>query len=126
MRILIKFALLAMTILAGMCIQAAAQQNVVNPEMVGGYRDVSTTNVEVRRAVSSALKKQSRKEHRSLTLVKINKAERQVVSGMNYRVCMDVREGRKGRIQTVTAVVYEPIRRARQLTSWQEGGCKDL
>ncbi|MFL6373438.1 MAG: hypothetical protein ACJ73D_02110, partial [Pyrinomonadaceae bacterium] len=62
----------------------------------------------------------------SVTLIKIDKAEHQVVSGTNYRICMDVRVGKHGPVHTVTAVVYEPIRKSMRLTNWEEGGCKEL
>jgi hypothetical protein len=123
MRAIIKFTFLSTLVFAGLAIQASAQQ----PMMVGGYADASIKDKEIRRAAAVAIRALSKSEHHSVTLVKINKAEKQVVSGMNYRVCMDVREGgRRNRARTITAVVYEPIRKPMRLTNSQEGGCKEL
>ena len=119
---ILKYALATIMLAGGMAISAAAQ----TPDMVGGYSDAKTSDKEIVRASKVALRDHSRKEGHSVTLVKINKAEKQVVAGMNYRLCMSVRRGRHGKVHTVTAVVYEPIRKPWRLTNWQEGGCKDL
>lgn len=94
--------------------------------MAGGYGDAGTKDKEIRHAAAVAVRQHAKREHQSVTLVKINKAEKQVVSGMNYRICMNVRHGRRGRVHTVTAVVYQPIRKPMRLTNWEEGGCKEL
>jgi hypothetical protein len=109
-------------LLAGFCIHGAAQGDPI----AGGYSDAGVKAKAVRRAAAVAILQHAKREHHSVTLVKINKAEQQVVAGMNYRLCMSVRRGRRGRVHTVTAVVYEPIRKSMRLTNWEEGGCKEL
>ena len=126
MRIITKIAILSTLVLAGLSVQAAAQAQVMTPRMVGGYEDASPREKNIRAAAVAAIREHAKREHDSVILVKINKAEKQVLSGMNYRLCMDVRRGRRGRVHTVTAVVYKPIRKPMRLTNWEEGGCKDL
>ncbi|MBV9242714.1 MAG: hypothetical protein JO314_11970 [Acidobacteria bacterium] len=104
----------------------AAYASAQGDQIVGGYGDANVKDKDVRHAAAVAIRQHSRRAHHAVTLVKINKAEQQVVSGMNYRLCMSVRRGRRGRVHTVTAVVYQPIRKPMRLTNWQEGGCKEL
>ncbi len=122
MRGIIKLSILSTLMLAGMSIHATAQAD----QMVGGYSNASTRDKEIKHAAAVAIRQHAKREHQAVALVKVNKAEKQVVSGMNYRMCMDVRRGRHGKVYTITAVVYEPIRRPMRLTNWQEGGCKEL
>jgi hypothetical protein len=109
-------------LLAGSCIHAAAQGD----QIAGGYGEAGVKDKAVRRAAAVAIRQQAKRERHSVTLIKINKAEQQVVAGMNYRLCMSVRRGRHGHVHTVTAVVYEPIRKSMRLTNWEEGGCKEM
>ena len=51
--------------------------------------------------------------------------EIQVVAGLNYRICMRVREGRRA-VRTATAVVYRDLRKRMSLTRWKNGACTDL
>ena len=122
MKSIIKISILSTLMLVGMSIHAAAQAD----QMVGGYSNASIRDKEIKHAAAVAIREHAKREHHAVTLVKINKAEQQVVSGMNYRICMDVRRGRHGRVHSVTVVVYEPIRKPMRLTNWQEGGCTEL
>ncbi|MBV9217706.1 MAG: hypothetical protein JO053_16180 [Acidobacteria bacterium] len=117
---LFKLALFFSFILGGLALTAFAQGG----QIVGGYGSVDVHDKNVRKAANVAIKQRSARTGRKLTLVKINKAEGQVVAGENYRMCMDVRDGR-GRIRTVTAVVWERIRKPMLLTNWANG-CKEL
>src|ERR1043165_5102587 len=111
----------AMLVLGGLVKMAAAQ-----PEPVaGGYSNAKTSDRSVRRAASVAVSTHAKRAHHAVTLVKILKAEKQVVAGMNYRMCLSVRRGRRGHVHTASVVVYEPIRKPMRLTSWEDGGCED-
>jgi len=103
----------------------AAESRVSAQDITGGYGDASVLDKDVRKAANVAIASRSRSTGKTLTLVKIVKAEVQVVAGLNYRVCMSVREGRK-RAKTVTAVVYKDLRNRRSLTNWKAGGCSEL
>lgn len=103
----------------------AAESRVSAQEMTGGYGDASVLDKDVRKAANVAIASRSRSPGKTLTLVKIVKAEVQVVAGLNYRVCMTVREGSK-RAKTVTAVVYKDLKNRRSLSRWKTGGCSEL
>ena len=92
--------------------------------IVGGYGDASVTDKEVKSAAVFAVKTRSKNIKRTITLVKIRKAELQVVAGLNYRICMSVREGRTTRI--ATAVVYRDLQNRKSLSRWKNGACTDL
>ena len=95
------------------------------PKATGAYRTVSQRSPDVRAAYAFAIKSQAAKETKPFAFVRVLKAESQVVAGMNYRVCMLVREG-KGRSKSVTAVVNKDLRKVWTLTSWVPGGCKQV
>ncbi len=103
----------------------AAGSHVSAQDITGGYGDASVMDKDVRRAANFAVLTRSSNTGRALKLVRIVKAEVQVVAGLNYRICMTIREGRK-RAKTVTAVVYKDLRNRRSLSRWKAGGCSDL
>jgi len=95
------------------------------PKAAGAYRTVSQRSPDVRAAYAFAIKSQAAKEAKPFAFVRVLKAESQVVAGMNYRVCMLVREG-KGRSKSVTVVVTKDLKNVWTLTSWVPGGCKKV
>lgn len=94
-------------------------------QIVGGYGDISIKSREARSAASVAVTQHNRGIRDKVTLVKILKAEQQVVAGMNYRVCLQIKT-RRGVNRTITAVVYQPIRKKMRLTDWEAGGCREI
>ena len=105
----------------GVASSAAAQTD----QIVGGYGDLSAESKDARQAADFAVKARSTKTGKNITLVRITKAEQQVVAGLNYRICMSVREGHK-KPYTVTAVVYQNLKNRRTLSKWRRGDCADL
>ena len=91
----------------------------------GGYGTASVTDKEVRKAAAFAVTTRAKRTGKAVTLVSIRKAEIQVVAGLNYRICMRVREGRRA-VRTATAVVYRDLRKRMSLTRWKNGACTDL
>jgi hypothetical protein len=84
---------------------------------VGGYSKVSVTQPEVKAAAEFAVAAQSEAK---LELVKVLRAEQQVVAGMNYKLTLSVKDD--GKSKTVEAIVWEqPWRKPNryQLTSWK-------
>jgi cystatin-C len=106
----------AITLLLGSITGVHAQQT----PMAGGYQSASVTDPDVMAAARYAVKKQKRK--RSVRLVSIERAETQVVAGMNYRLCLKVKI--KGKTRTVTTVVYKNLQQRYSLTSWKQGKCE--
>ena len=94
-------------------------------QITGGYGEASITDKGVKSAAAFAVKTRSARTNKKLTLVKIEKAEMQVVAGLNYRVCMRVKDS-KGRRSTVTAVVYKDLQNRRSLSRWKSGGCQEI
>ncbi len=118
----IRISLLLVTVVFGI---SAAASGVRAQQITGGYGDASVTDNEVKKAAAFAIRTQSQKTGRLVKLVKIEKAEVQVVAGLNYRVCMSVREGVK-KPHTVTVVVYKDLKRKRSLSRWYDEGCKEI
>lgn len=92
--------------------------------MVGGYSKVPVTDPEVRAAAEFAISAQSKATRRlserqpsKLELLRILRAEEQVVAGMNYRLTLRVKQGSNERIAEV--VVFQALKPAKdELTSW--------
>lgn len=104
---------------------ASESRVAAQDDIAGGYADSSVRDKDVRKAANFAVKQRSKNVKRTFTLVSIRKAEVQVVAGLNYRVCMRVRDNR-GRTSTVTAVIYKNLRNKLSLTRWRSGGCTDI
>lgn len=93
--------------------------------ITGGYSSVSSTNESVIAAAEFAVTTQAavlQKETPSikLQLIKIKKAEEQVVAGTNYQLILDVTEN--GKKRTAKAIVWHQSWRTPdpyQLTSWE-------
>jgi len=89
----------------------------------GAYAKAKVSSKAVKNAAAFAVRTHGKEEGKPITLVKINKAEQQVVSGTNYRLCMTVRHGKKGEAHDVIAIVYQPISKSMELTSFEHGDC---
>ncbi len=91
-------------------------------QMVGNYRETSKTDETVFSAADFAVKTQSKTlKDASLKLISIERAERQVVAGSNYRLCLAVNS--KEKPQQATAVIYYNLHGEFSLTSWTPGQC---
>jgi hypothetical protein len=91
-------------------------------QIAGGYSEASKTDPEVLSAASFAIKQESRKLGRRFSLISIERAEVQVVAGLNYRLCLKVKI--KGKTQKATAVVSKDLKQKYSLSSWDAGACK--
>ena len=104
---------------------AVAVEARVSAQIAGGYSSLSVKSKDARDAAAFAIKTQSATSSKKIVLVKILKAEKQVVAGLNYRICLLVRES-KGRSKSITAVVYQDLSNVLSLTDWKGGGCTEL
>ena len=86
--------------------------------MVGGYQKVDRPTLTLKAAVDFAVKKQGE----AFRLVKIAKAERQVVAGTNFRVKLKVaeRSGDKESKYSVIAVIYRDLDGNYSVTSFEK------
>lgn len=91
-------------------------------QMVGGYKVVAKTDSGVVAAADFAIQAQSEKTEKGYELAEIVKAERQVVQGSNYRICMEVSADGSDTFY-VQAVVYVDLKNNRKLTSWADSSC---
>jgi hypothetical protein len=101
----------------------------VAAQKVGGYKEVSVSDAYAHDAAVFAAHAQGEKIDRTIKLLKINKAEMQVVAGRNYRMCLKVQssgaEDEADAIFTVLTVVYVDLKGNKKLTSWEPGDCGD-
>lgn len=88
-------------------------------QKVGGYKTIEATDEGARAAAEWAVRHQAEKDETSIELMSLVKAERQVVAGMNYRLCMQVNmESEDEPVSFVQAVVYMDLKKNYKLTSW--------
>ena len=108
-----------------LAVGSASRVHAQVDQVVGGYGDISAKSNDARRAADFAVRARSAKTGKAITIVRIIKAEQQVVAGMNYRICMTLREGRR-KAYAVTVVVYQNLRNRKSLSNWKRGGCSNL
>jgi hypothetical protein len=85
--------------------------------IAGGWAGTSTTDPEVIAATRFAIARQNRKQGSRISLTSIDRAEVQVVAGLNYKMWLNVKT--RGQSQKVTTVVYKNLKRQYSLTSWE-------
>lgn len=91
-------------------------------QMVGGYKVVAKTDAAAVAAADFAVEAQTEKSGTEYTLEDIVKAERQVVQGSNYRLCLEVGSGGDD-TSFVQAVVYVDLKGNKKLSSWADSTC---
>ncbi|HKP36827.1 MAG TPA: cystatin domain-containing protein [Pyrinomonadaceae bacterium] len=97
----------------------------VDAQRTGGFREVAKDDPEVEAAANFAVEEQGRKQEASLKLVSIERAESQVVAGINYRLCLKVSKEGEDEADEVKAVVYKNLQKEYSLTSWAEENCSE-
>lgn len=92
------------------------------PITVGGYKAIAKNDPNAVAAAEFAAAAQGDKTNTDIGLMEVIRAERQLVQGMNYRLCMHVvAEG--GEPVFVQAVVYVDLKRVQRLMSWTASEC---
>ena len=103
--------------------------SAANAQRVGGYQEISKTDSDAQAAAEFAVSSQAETTSKEMSLVEVVKAERQIVAGSNYRMCMQVNsEGAEGQDSvaiTVQVVVYVDLKGNRKLSSWVISDCGD-
>jgi hypothetical protein len=102
---------------------AAVSQAQTRPPMVGGYKEAPTDDPEVRAAAEFAIGAQGEKENITIKLHSIEHAERQVVAGTNYKMCLRVGKGDDPEDADVMVVVFRSLKKEYSLKSWVEETC---
>lgn len=96
-------------------------------QKVGGYKEVSASDAAVQAAAEFAVNAQGEKTEKEISLVDVIKAERQVVAGSNYRMCLKITS--QGEVDEADAtsfvqvVVYVDLKGNRKLSSWVASDC---
>lgn len=97
--------------------------------VAGGYGAVETTAAEVIAAANFAVKKQAKMQRAKIKLAAVSRAERQIVAGTNYRLCLQIEileKNKKTAVpQTVQIVVFRSLKQKYELTSWAIAACAD-
>lgn len=88
----------------------------------GGYRVTSLDAPDVKAAAEFAVIAQAARSGESLSLARIVRAEQQVVSGLSFRLCLEVTSG--GQSQRVRAMVYRDLNGHLALSFWLVGECR--
>jgi hypothetical protein len=113
--LLIATMFVAFIVVSGNAFDVSAQDS----PMVGSYQEVSKTDREAVSAAKFAIRSEKRQQGGRLSLISIERAERQVVAGLNYRLCLKVKM--KGKTENATAVVYKNLEQKYALSSWDTG-----
>ena len=112
----------AATMLSALAIVLSIASAGVAQRILGGYKEIPNDDAEAVESANFAVKVQSDKTEKEFQLGEIAKAERQVVAGSNYRLCMQV-IANEDEPYFVQAVVYLDLRGNRSLTSWADSDC---
>jgi uncharacterized lipoprotein NlpE involved in copper resistance len=89
---------------------------------IGGYSMVAPSNAEVAAAATFAIREYAARSGRTIVLRAVLRAERQIVAGVNYRLCLDLTID--GRRENAIAVVYQDLRQQFSLAQWDSGSCR--
>jgi aspartic proteinase inhibitor len=108
---------------------AAGGALITVAQKTGGYREIDTADEGAVAAAEFAVKDQSEKKEMTYKLVSIEKAETQVVAGINYRLCLKVgyrkQDAEEDSTEFVRVVVYRSLQKEYSLTSWTPESCGD-
>jgi hypothetical protein len=123
-RIRMKKSLPAAMIFLALCLAFGSATGLATQQTaaVGGYQKAPKDDPPVVAAAKFAVSDQQTKQGGTVELVSIKRAETELVSGINYRLCLKVKVG--GKSQTVTTIVNKTLDDRHTLTSWEAGGCK--
>lgn len=96
-------------------------------QQTGGYREIDKSDEGAATAADFAVKEVSAKKEITYKLVEIEKAETQVVAGINYRLCLKIgyhkADDDVDATETIRVVVYRSLQNQYSLTSWAEEDC---
>jgi hypothetical protein len=85
--------------------------------LVGGYSKASVKDKEVVDAAQFAVKEQAKKTNSKIELIKVVRADRQVVAGMNYKLRLEIKTGEQ--LSLVNVVVWKKLDGTHALTDWK-------
>jgi hypothetical protein len=90
-------------------------------QKVGGYKTTPADGADVKAAAEFAVAAQNKIDDFGRTLLEVLSAEKQIVAGVNYRMCLRSKlGGDEGEIHFVRAVVYMDLKKVYKLKSWAD------
>jgi hypothetical protein len=96
-------------------------------QKAGAYKSISKTDAGVQAAAEFAVDAQAERKDLTIELASIEKAEKQVVAGTNFRLCLKVTtsgpDDDSEITSTVKVIVYRNLKGEYSLTSWMEEDC---
>ena len=108
-----------------------AQRSVAQEGLprVGGFKKASVNDAQVVAAARFAVKAQAQKQKTNMRLISIHAAERAVVQGALYRLCLVVEiEDRENNVivkQGVKAQLSQTLKGQFSLRKWEEENCDE-
>lgn len=91
---------------------------------VGGYKKIAVSDAGAVAAANFAVTEQGEKQEATIELTSVEKAERQIVAGTNYKLCLQVNiaDGNSDEpvSQFVNAVIFKSLKNEFSLKSWEE------
>lgn len=104
------------------CASAGFAQQTKVP-MVGGFKAAPVNDAGAVAAANFAIKEYADVFETPLTLSAVQKAERQVVQGTNYRLCLEVASEESEELLFIQVIVYQSLQRAYRLSKWRPNAC---
>lgn len=117
-----KKCLPAVMIFLALYLAIGGAPGLATQQQTGGYQEAPKDDPAVVSAAKFAVSHHQTKQGGTVSLVSIKRAETELISGVNYRLCLKVKVD--GKTQTVTALVNKALDDRQTLTSWETGGCK--
>ncbi len=112
----------------GGAVKNSAQTPMDEP-MVGDYRRIAVTDSPVVAAAAHAVKARAKKQRNKIKLLAVSQAEKQVVAGTNFRLCLQIEilpQGNQPKLpQTVQAIVFLNLKQKFTLTDWAIAACAE-
>lgn len=109
-------------ILAAAIFAATFGAAVCPAQTVGNYRAASKTDEAIVRAANFAVAARNKaRKNAPLKLIGVERAEKQIVAGANYRLCVTVKAN--GGSEQATTIVYKNPQNQYELTEWASGNC---
>jgi hypothetical protein len=105
---------------------SVAQQGVPR---VGGFKEAPADHAQVVAAARFAVRTQAQKQGTRMKLLSVHAAERAIVQGVIYRLCLVVEiEDRENNVvveQGVRAQLFQTLKGQFSLTKWTEENCNE-
>jgi cystatin-C len=106
---------------------AAGEASAQGRPVLGGFKEMSKTDAVVLKAARFAASSEAKRTDKEIEFISVIKAERQVVAGTNYRMCLKVNDsGAEGQDEAevfVKVVVNVDPKGVYKLLSYEASDC---